>query len=135
MKRFVPWKLGLTIRRIKLSGFIPIPLPYLPYLFPVPTFRLLSQLEYHEEHCDLSYFTGYCPRAGKFWSVGVNYCPQCILSLARIRGYKLLPGQVVIIDQRQRMTGPIPRTLGQSDLVQTLPQEHIFPPFVQYCPL
>ena len=135
LRRVVPWKFGLAVRRLKLSGFIPFPFPYFPYLIVVPTFGLVSQLEYHQQHCDLSYYTGYCPKAAKYWSVGVNCCPQCTLNLARVRGYKLAPGEVVIIDRGQRMTGPIPRPLGQTELVQTLPREHIFPPFVQFCPL
>jgi hypothetical protein len=135
LRYWMPWRLRLAFGRLKLSGFIPIPLPYLPYLAIVPTISLMSQLEYHERHCDLSYFTGYCPNAGIYWSLPVNYCPLCTLDLARVRGYRLTANQIVIIEQSQRMTGPIPRPLHQADLVPTPPREHIFPPMVAYCPV
>ena len=133
LRHEIPWRLRMGIGRLKLSGFIPIPLPYLPYLVIVPTFVRLSRLEYHEQHCDLSYLTGYCPNAQKYWSLPVNTCPYCTLSLASIRGYRLLPNQIVLIEQSQRMTGPIPRPLGQSGLAQTSPRDHIFPPMVASC--
>src|SRR5207302_6945719 len=89
-------KLSMEIRRFEASEFGLSPIPVLKG-------RIQTGLEFHEKHCDLSDFTGYCPKAGRYWSLPVNYCPQCTLSLARIRGYKLVPGQIVFIDQRQRM--------------------------------
>jgi len=135
MTKQFPWKIGLAVRRVKLSGLIPIPLLFPPYFIVVPTFAFQSRLEYHIQHCDLSEFTGYCPKSRRFYSMPINYCPQCMLSLARLRGYPLTPDQVVLIDQRQRMIGPISRPLAQEDLIQTLPREHIFPPLIQFCPL
>jgi hypothetical protein len=124
LRKKAPDTVRVAIRRLKLSevNLIPIPIP-----IPIPRFRILSQREYHEQYCDLSNFTGYCPKTGRYWSLPVNYCPLCSLSLARVRGYKLLRDQVVFINQSQRMTGPIPRFIVQSELAQTPPRDHIFP--------
>ena len=130
-----PWRAKMAIQKVKLSGFVPIPLSHWAYLVVVPTFTFQNQLEYHKQHCDLSPFTGYCPKAQTFWSLPVNYCPLCTLDLSRVRGYKLLPDQIVLIRQSDRMTGPIPHQVSQEELSTRLPREHIFPSTVAFCPM
>ena len=129
-----PSRVRRALQRVRLNGFIPVPLPYWPYVVVVPTFALLSHLEYHQRHCDLSDFTGYCPKARTFWSLRVNYCPQCTLRLTRIRGFRYSPDEIVLIERSSRMIGPVPHERPEQGLSSPLPRDHIFPPMVAVCP-